>query len=534
MTGIISSQLSASTLLRLLLAVMVLFLLFSGRSWGAGLTPQEERGKQIYFDGTSPTGAPLVAFFGKDYLEVPGRSATCASCHGYDGLGRTESGVIPSNVTWPYLMKSYGHIHPDGVEHGPFSVASLKSYMRDGVYPGGRLGDPAMPVYDIGEGDLDDLLAYMQRLDTYQDPGLSDAAIRVGTLVPAEGGAADLGEVLRATVQAYFADINSRGGIYGRRLELVAAKTGAGPLGKIVAEQEVFALLNTYTPGLEQELGQLAEQLGIPLIAPFTLLSPEIREVPRYRFFLFAPLRQQVRALARFGTGKMELHDPQVAIIFPRRDGMEEIADAAEAVYRAGGWQKITRREYAPSGFDAPRVLLQLQQEDAGLLLFLGGEAEAEALFRAAAAKNWAPPVFMPGVLLGKALYQVPPLFKDKLWLAFPSLPDDRKEWGLIEFEGVAARQKLAVTHPTAQLAAFAAAKVFVEGLRRAGRDLSRERLVDTLERLSDFDTGLTPLVSYGKNRRHGTLGAHVVGVDPLRAGEKEYIVPQGWINLNN
>jgi branched-chain amino acid transport system substrate-binding protein len=33
-------------------------------------------------------------------------------------------------------------------------------------------------------------------------------------------------------------------------------------------------------------------------------------------------------------------------------------------------------------------------------------------------------------------------------------------------------------------------AKVFVEGLRRAGRDLTREKFIDTLEKMQDVDVG--------------------------------------------
>ena len=36
----------------------------------------------------------------------------------------------------------------------------------------------------------------------------------------------------------------------------------------------------------------------------------------------------------------------------------------------------------------------------------------------------------------------------------------------------------------------FIAAKVLVEGLRRAGRDLTRDKLVAALETMNDFDVG--------------------------------------------
>jgi hypothetical protein len=68
---------------------------------------------------------------------------------------------------------------------------------------------------------------------------------------------------------------------------------------------------------------------------------------------------------------------------------------------------------------------------------------------------------------------------------------------------------------------------VFVEALTRAGKDLSREKLVNTLEGFYDYDTGATPRITFGPNRRIGAAGAHVVSID---AAEKEFARASGWI----
>ncbi len=68
-----------------------------------------------------------------------------------------------------------------------------------------------------------------------------------------------------------------------------------------------------------------------------------------------------------------------------------------------------------------------------------------------------------------------------------------------------------------------------MEGLKRAGRELSRERLITALEGLYDHETGLTPPVSFGPNRRIGARGAYVVAVD-LAGGSFQ---PMGeWIEV--
>jgi hypothetical protein len=80
------------------------------------------------------------------------------------------------------------------------------------------------------------------------------------------------------------------------------------------------------------------------------------------------------------------------------------------------------------------------------------------------------------------------------------------------------------VTNVAAQISAFAAVKVLTEGLRRSGRDLSREKFIASLDGLFEVDTGLTRPLTYSKNRRIGALGAYIVTVDPDRQGEDGFL----------
>jgi ABC-type branched-subunit amino acid transport system substrate-binding protein len=53
-------------------------------------------------------------------------------------------------------------------------------------------------------------------------------------------------------------------------------------------------------------------------------------------------------------------------------------------------------------------------------------------------------------------------------------------------------------------LEGFIAAKVFVEGLKRAGRDLTREKFVSAMEGLRNFDAG-GYVVNFGPNDHNGS-----------------------------
>jgi ABC-type branched-subunit amino acid transport system substrate-binding protein len=392
-----------------------------------------------------------------------------------------------------------------------------------------------MPVYRIAAQDLDDLITYLKKLDSYLDPGISDKLIRIGTLRPSEGSSAELGTVMQQTVSAYFNDINMQGGIYGRSLMLSSEQVGnvaVTPrfLRTTNSDQGVFALLNTFTPGIETDLWRMVEEQRVPLIAPYSYVPIEDQLLHRYRFNLHSGLREQVLVLARYATQNLPVKNPHILILYPQREGVDELLVSVEAQYQSKGWNNITRKKYASGESLSAALLLQLRKGNPDLVLFLGGEGDAEAIFNVFGDEGCSTALFMPGVLAGKSIYKIPASCKGRVWLSFPSLPADRKEWGVKEFQAMAARQHLVVTSPTVQLAAYTSVKILVEGLRRAGRTLSRERLLEALESLFEYDTGLSPLITYNKNRRIGALGAYIIEVDPSQIDTQDFIVPRGWI----
>ena len=81
--------------------------------------------------------------------------------------------------------------------------------------------------------------------------------------------------------------------------------------------------------------------------------------------------------------------------------------------------------------------------------------------------------------------------------------------------------------HRTAQIAILASARVLVEGLKRAGRELSRDRLIEALEGFSEVETGLTPWVTYGPNRRVGIDGAYMIALD---LDQGKMVPASGWV----
>jgi len=132
-----------------------------GSSAQETLTPQESRGKQIYVQGTSPAGREILAYVGEASIEVPGSAMACANCHGLDGQGKPEGGVVPSNLTWEALTKPYGLTHADGRRHPPYTGRALELAITRGLDPAGNKLLNVMPRYAMSGEDLADLVAYL-------------------------------------------------------------------------------------------------------------------------------------------------------------------------------------------------------------------------------------------------------------------------------------------------------------------------------------------------------------------------------------
>ena len=493
----------------------------------APLTEAEERGRQIYFSGESPSGEDITAYLsmGGEQLELPGEAATCGSCHGHDGTGRPESGVLPSNITWSHLTRAYGHVHAGDLEHPAFDEESLRVYMRTGVYPGGRRGDPSMPFYAISDADLDDLVAYLRLVGTLTDPGLTATSIRIGTVIPADGPLAPAGGAIRQVLEAYFAEANRTGGIYGRRLELavhaVPEEDATVPeaMDAWLAEAQPFALLSPFTPRMDFEAQSAIAGRGIPVIGPFTLYAIGNFTLNRNIFYLYPGLGEQLEALLVDANRRFAPSRPDAAVLYPGDSPLAEVRGSLGKAARKLEWPALREESFRAGQLDWAAAVRRLRKDGIDVVVFLGVETELRALLDAAAQAGWHPDVLVPGPLAGTMLFDAPAAFAGRLNLAYPTLPQDRQDWGLREIFRLLAASDLPRAHVQAAISAHAAAKVLVEGLRRAGRELGRRELVGQLEKLYEFETGLTPPITYTANRRVGARGAYVVSPDSLVEG---------------
>lgn len=145
--------------------------------------------------------------------------------------------------------------------------------------------------------------------NAWAEPGVSKDRIVFGQAAALEGPAAALGQGMKLGLQAAFNEINAKGGINGRKIELVSRDDGYDPgksieaTRKLIEEDSVFALIGAVGTPTSAAALPIAEAKGVPFIAPFTgaelLRTPFKPNVINVRASYFQETETMVESLTK-------------------------------------------------------------------------------------------------------------------------------------------------------------------------------------------------------------------------------------------
>jgi ABC-type branched-subunit amino acid transport system substrate-binding protein len=343
-------------------------------------------------------------------------------------------------------------------------------------------------------------------------PGVTANSITIGSLAPLTGDNAETGSAVKAVLTAYFDDLNQHGGIYGRRIVLRFAESGDSSAAtlknaKRLAATPVFAMVAPFVPDAEQKLASVEQASKMPLVGLLALSVPN-EPVNREVFYLLPGFQQLEQELVRFAaTGKTA---EKTAVVVADNKLETDVAAAMQATWKELSVEKP--QEFMFSAATSEDVVRDLHSQGIERVFFIGDGEQLAPWIQAADKAEWAPRVFALGPLLDESILGAPARFQGRIFAAYPQL---QPEVGAVdEFDYFLSSHNLASDHRLVQISAYCAAKILVEALAHAGKNLTREKLILALEQMRDFRTGLLPGITFGANRRVGSFKAEIVCVD--------------------
>ena len=496
------------------------------------LTPQEKRGKQIYLKGEAE-GGEIRAVLGTSDLELPGTSFTCANCHGLRGEGSKEGGLQPPPLDWATL--STPQTSPlTGRKRPPYTDQTLARAIAIGLDSGGSKLHPGMPNYKMSPEQMADLVAYLKKIGqgVDADAGVSDDSILIGAALPLSGPLAQVGDDIRSALAAYFKEVNEKGGIYGRSIRLVVEDSRGEPAAtleatrRLVERAGVFALVGTFEPRGSEATNAFLKEAETPLIGPVTL-SPSLPAVPnRYVFYMLPSFTDQARSLVDF-LGLEETRPKgraasRIAVVHTSTDFDKDALAGIKAQAAIYSISIVSEHEFEPGRIKLESLMSGLAAKKPDYVFFLGGADDFVNFGRAMESAKLNAGLLSSAVMVGRGAFSLPPGIASQTYLSFPASLPGRDDFS--EFLAVMEKSGVTVRNAAFQTLAFGAAKVLVEATKNSRKELSRARLVDSLEQLQSFRTGVLPPVTFGPNRRVGAVSSYVVGID---LANRQY-VPMG------
>jgi len=362
--------------------------------------------------------------------------------------------------------------------------------------------------------DAGDITSHLARVSSTTSPGVGPATLTLGSLAPVHGANAEAGAAVEAVLTAFFDDINEHGGIYNRRISMRFADAGSDPVSaarnaRQLLNAPVFALVAPFAPGAEGALAGLAHERRVPLAGLLALSVPD-DPTNREVFYLLPGFEQLAQELTRFAVKRQNVDLAKSIVVFGDRDLEHELVPSLQAVWKELG----TGVPLMFSSSFEPTNLASMKAQGREALFVLGSGDVAAEWIEAAGKAQWYPKVFLLGPLLDDAILSSPPQLQGKMFATYPALEPSLE--GLSNFDHFLERHNLSGEHRLLLMTAYCAAEMLQTALRRAGKDLTREKFLLALEQLTDFRTGLVPPITYGPKQRIGSRKAELVCVDVL------------------
>lgn len=365
-------------------------------------------------------------------------------------------------------------------------------------------------------------------------PGVSAKVVRIGSCSAMSGPASFLGIQTQLGALAYFHLINDAGGVHGRTIELKSRDDGYDPdltsacFKALLNQDDVFAMgMFVGTPTAAKYV-PMAEAAKVPVVGLFTgaqiLYEPLKHEVINVRASYFNETREQVDSLWRVNIRRIAVLYQDDAFGKTVLDGVQHaLAKHQSSPAGLGTFQRNT--------LDISAGLKAVRQSKPEAVILVGPYAPVAAILKEAHASGWHP-LFLTVSFVGtEGLIRAAGPDADGVVITQVVPSYESTDLPTVRLYRDALEKYMSGTSPSfVSLEGFVDAMVIVEGLKAAGKDLTRERFISGLESIHRFDAGLgqTFLLNYSPKDHQGF---HSVYATVVRNGRA--IILTDWKTLH-
>jgi branched-chain amino acid transport system substrate-binding protein len=356
-------------------------------------------------------------------------------------------------------------------------------------------------------------IAFMLASQAYAETGVTDSQVTVGMSTALSGHASFLGTSFKAGVESYFNIVNEKGGVKGRKIKLIVYDDGYDPgkavpnVEKLIRDDKVFCLFGNVGTPTSLAIMPIVKAQGVPLIAPFTgaeaLRNPVIKYVLNYR----ASYNQEAEEFIR---GMVDvLNYKRIGVFYQNDSYGKAVLKGVRTALQKRGLEPIIAGNYMRNTENITAALDAIIKEKPEAVVMVGTYA-ACAKFIIEGRKKGFNPVYINVSFVGPdKLAELLGKYGDKVVVTQvvpPLLSDSKKSYPVVlEYLNANGKYFPESRPNSVGMEGFLAAKVFVEGLKRADKSLTRDSLISAFEGINNLDIGAGNRVSFSSLNHQGS-----------------------------
>ena len=350
--------------------------------------------------------------------------------------------------------------------------------------------------------------------------GVTSDMIHLGTTTAFNGPNEELGRNMVIGMRTYFKGVNDAGGIHGRKIKLTVLDDRYVPdralenMQNLFEEREVFAAIGNVGTPTAKVTSRYASENGYLFFAPMTGAGL-LREDPpdRYLFNYRASYSDETSAMVKYFVEAMDIAPEQIAV-FAQNDsyGDDGFAGVSHAM-RAYGLrsENIMRTSYDRNqlGVDeAVSEVLRSDKEIKAIVMIPTYKVAARFVKRVRSERPdmiFGAVSFVGSQALAEEFREIGPEFGQGVIVTQVVPPYMSNSTIVLEYRKLLKKYYPECEPGFVSLEGFVAAALFVEGLERAGPQLTTESMIDALHTIKELDLGVGPIIQFGSSQHQAS-----------------------------
>ena len=328
------------------------------------------------------------------------------------------------------------------------------------------------------------------------DPGITDTTIKIGIFGPMTGAASSFGKA-ELGIQAVYKDINEHGGINGRKIETVLEDTACDPAKgiaatkKLIAQDQVFLLHGGSCSNVVMAIKPDIAASGVPYVVATAASSQISDPVTANIFQTVATTATMGRTMVDFAMTKPGAK--RIAIISHSdewgKSGHDPAVDELKTKFKLAPVADVA---FERGSINATPQVLQIKQANPDFVLAFLYPAEFAIFLRDSFKYGLQVPTMgNQAISIEDTARQVGnPAIMKNVYVFYP-LQEQIGDPGMAKWVSIFEKYNPGVRLETSSLLGMGGAMAVIDSLRKAGKDLTRQKFIEAMNNLHEFNTGV-------------------------------------------